>query len=138
VEHTNTGQSIPNIIAEQTELLALTLEHSWIFEFTWASFGFPLLSYYDNYYLFLDFTVSVGLSFLQFTNMNSMRNLLITSVSPLFLGMSIPEHFREYTIKALHGPAHSKLDGRVLLFYQSYVSTLCSISILISYQSFGK
>lgn len=49
---------------------------------------------------------SVGLSFLQFTNMNSMRNLFITGVS-LFLGLSIPEYFREYTTAALHGPAHT-------------------------------
>ncbi|KAL3635388.1 N-terminal acetyltransferase [Castilleja foliolosa] len=38
---------------------------------------------------------SVGLSFLQFTNMNSMRNLLITGLS-LFLGISIPHFFGEY------------------------------------------
>ncbi|KAK6124278.1 hypothetical protein DH2020_041969 [Rehmannia glutinosa] len=50
---------------------------------------------------------SVGLSFLQFTNMNSMRNLFITGVS-LFLGLSIPEYFREYTSASLHGPAHTR------------------------------
>ncbi|XP_073127003.1 nucleobase-ascorbate transporter 2 isoform X3 [Henckelia pumila] len=49
---------------------------------------------------------SVGLSFLQFTNMNSMRNLFIIGVS-LFLGLSIPEYYREYTTAALHGPAHT-------------------------------
>lgn len=52
------------------------------------------------------FSASVGLSFLQFTNMNSMRNLFITGVA-FFLGLSIPEYFREYTAKALHGPAHT-------------------------------
>lgn len=50
---------------------------------------------------------SVGLSFLQFTNMNSMRNLFIVGVS-LFLGLSIPEYFREYTTGAFHGPAHTR------------------------------
>ncbi|GER53221.1 xanthine/uracil permease family protein [Striga asiatica] len=40
---------------------------------------------------------SVGLSFLQFTNMNSMRNLFITGIS-LFLGISIPHFFGEYWI----------------------------------------
>jgi len=39
--------------------------------------------------------------------MNSMRNLFITGVA-LFLGFSIPEYFREYTSKALHGPAHTR------------------------------
>ncbi|KAL8496890.1 hypothetical protein ACS0TY_020539 [Phlomoides rotata] len=38
---------------------------------------------------------SVGLSFLQFTNMNSMRNLVITALS-LCLGLSIPELFSDY------------------------------------------
>lgn len=52
------------------------------------------------------FSASVGLSFLQFTNMNSMRNLFITGVA-LFLGLSVPEYFREYTLKAFHGPAHT-------------------------------
>ncbi|RHN42649.1 hypothetical protein MtrunA17_Chr8g0379181 [Medicago truncatula] len=53
------------------------------------------------------FSASVWLSFLKFTNKNSMRGLFITGVA-LFLGLSIPEHFREYTIRALHGPAHTK------------------------------
>lgn len=55
----------------------------------------------------LSLSASVGLSFLQFTNMNSMRNLFITGVA-LFLGLSIPEYFREYTAKALHGPSHTR------------------------------
>ncbi|KAK7387503.1 hypothetical protein VNO78_28356 [Psophocarpus tetragonolobus] len=40
---------------------------------------------------------------LWFSKMNSMRNLFITGVV-LFLGFSVPEYFREYTSKALHGP----------------------------------
>ena len=62
------------------------------------------------------FSASVGLSFLQFTNMNSMRNLFITGVA-LFLGLSIPEYFREYTIRAFHGPAHTKAGWVGFLFY---------------------
>lgn len=53
------------------------------------------------------FPASVGLSFLQFTNMNSMRNLFVVGVS-FYLGLSIPEYFREYTAGALHGPSHTK------------------------------
>lgn len=58
------------------------------------------------YCVMFGIVASVGLSFLQFTNMNSTRNLFITGVS-LFLGLSIPEYFREYTAAALHGPAHT-------------------------------
>ncbi|GAB2264650.1 hypothetical protein Droror1_Dr00028039 [Drosera rotundifolia] len=38
---------------------------------------------------------SVGLSFLQFINMNCMRNIVITGFS-LFLGISIPQFFDDY------------------------------------------
>ncbi|KAK2983455.1 hypothetical protein RJ640_024451 [Escallonia rubra] len=57
-----------------------------------------------GFMIFFSILASVGLSFLQFTNMNSMRNLFIIGVS-FYLGLSIPEYFREYT--ALHGPAHT-------------------------------
>lgn len=70
------------------------------------------------------FSASVGLSFLQFTNMNSMRNLFITGVA-LFLGLSIPEYFREYTAKALHGPTHTRAGWVSLLFY--YVSIIWEV-----------
>ncbi|CAN1124240.1 Nucleobase-ascorbate transporter 1 [Linum perenne] len=49
---------------------------------------------------------SVGLSFLQFTNMNSMRNLMITGLS-LFLGISIPVFFDEYLNPTRHGLVHT-------------------------------
>lgn len=59
-----------------------------------------------KFLLHLPVPAAVGLSFLQFTNMNSMRNLFITGVS-LFLGLSIPEYFFSYTQSARHGPAHT-------------------------------
>ncbi|XP_078428232.1 nucleobase-ascorbate transporter 2-like [Wolffia australiana] len=46
---------------------------------------------------------AVGLSFLQFTNMNSIRSLFIAGVS-LFLGLSIPNYFHLYG----SGPAHTR------------------------------
>lgn len=49
---------------------------------------------------------SVGLSFLQFTNMNSMRNLFITGLS-LFLGISIPQFFDEYWTPQRRGLVHT-------------------------------
>lgn len=71
--------------------------------------------------IFPFFPASVGLSFLQFTNMNSTRNLFITGVA-LFLGFSIPEYFREFTSKALHGPTHTRARWVSFLFY--YVSII--------------
>ncbi|KAF7140554.1 hypothetical protein RHSIM_Rhsim06G0167000 [Rhododendron simsii] len=58
-----------------------------------ASIPFPI--YAALYCLLFGIVGSVGLSFLQFTNMNSMRNLTITGLS-LFLGFSVPQFFNEY------------------------------------------
>lgn len=58
-----------------------------------ASIPFPIFA--ALYCVLFGLVASVGLSFLQFTNMNSMRNLFITGLS-LFLGISIPQFFNEY------------------------------------------
>ncbi|KAL3849008.1 hypothetical protein ACJIZ3_010890 [Penstemon smallii] len=55
----------------------------------------PLPIFAALYCVLFGLVGSVGLSFLQFTNMNSMRNLIITGLS-LFLGISIPQYFNEY------------------------------------------
>ena len=60
-------------------------------------------------------SAAVGLSFMQFTNMNSMRNLFIIGVS-LFLGLSIPEYFSRYSTSSQQGPAHTKA-GWVRIFF---------------------
>ncbi|KAL1562367.1 N-terminal acetyltransferase [Salvia divinorum] len=58
-----------------------------------ASIPFPI--YAALYCVLFGLVGSVGLSFLQFTNMNSMRSLFITGIS-LFLGISIPQFFDGY------------------------------------------
>lgn len=67
----------------------------------------PFTIFAAVYCVVFGLVASVGLSFLQFTNMNSLRSLFITGVS-LFLGLSVPEYFREFTIAARHGPVHTK------------------------------
>jgi xanthine/uracil permease len=62
----------------------------------------------------------VGLSFLQFTNMNSMRNLFIVGVS-IFLGLSVPEYFFRYSMAAQRGPAHTKAG-----WFNDYINTIFS------------
>ncbi|KAL5732106.1 DUF1279 superfamily [Ranunculus cassubicifolius] len=69
-----------------------------------ASIPIPIFA--AIYCVLFGLVASVGLSFLQFTNMNSMRNLFIVGVS-FFLGLSVPEYFREFTASAFHGPAHT-------------------------------
>ncbi|KAK4363237.1 hypothetical protein RND71_018478 [Anisodus tanguticus] len=62
----------------------------------------PLPIYAALYCVLFGLVGSVGLSFLQFTNLNCMRNLIITGLS-LFLGISIPQFFNEYWYPARHG-----------------------------------
>ncbi|CAL5002551.1 unnamed protein product [Urochloa decumbens] len=70
-----------------------------------ASIPFTLFS--AIYCVLFGYVGAVGLSFMQFTNMNSMRNLFIIGIS-LFLGISIPEYFFRFTISAQHSPAHTR------------------------------
>ncbi|KAK9677366.1 hypothetical protein RND81_11G138900 [Saponaria officinalis] len=58
-----------------------------------ASIPWPIFA--ALYCVLFGLVASVGLSYLQFTNMNSMRNLFIIGLS-LFLGISIPQLFVEY------------------------------------------
>lgn len=66
------------------------------------------------------FSASVGLSFLQFTNMNSMRNLIIVGLS-LFLGISVPQFFNEYWTTSHHGLVHTNA-GWVSIIHALYMS----------------
>lgn len=66
----------------------------------------PFIVFAAVYCVMFGIVAAVGLSFLQFTNMNSMRNLFIVGVG-IFLGLSIPQYFFSYTTGAQHGPAHT-------------------------------
>ncbi|VAI31575.1 unnamed protein product [Triticum turgidum subsp. durum] len=71
-----------------------------------------------GFMIFFSILAAVGLSFLQFTNMNSMRNLFIVGFS-LFLGLSIPEYFSRYMTGAQNGPAHTKAG-----WFNDYINTI--------------
>ncbi|XP_077212262.1 nucleobase-ascorbate transporter 1-like isoform X2 [Tasmannia lanceolata] len=70
-----------------------------------ASIPFPIFA--ALYCVLFGLITSLGLSFLQFTNMNSMRNLFITGLS-LFLGLSIPQYFNQSWAYSGHGPVNTK------------------------------
>ncbi|GAB4831424.1 DUF1279 super [Ancistrocladus abbreviatus] len=82
----------------------------------------PFTIFAAAYCVFFGLVGSIGLSFLQFTNMNSMRNLFITGVA-MYLGLSIPEYFMEYSAKALHGPSHTKAG-----WFNDFINTIFSSS----------
>ncbi|EFJ08549.1 hypothetical protein SELMODRAFT_185282 [Selaginella moellendorffii] len=50
---------------------------------------------------------AVGLSYLQFTNLNILRNLFILGFT-LFMGFSIPQYFYQFAIASGHGPVHTR------------------------------
>jgi len=51
-------------------------------------------------------TGSAGLGFLQFCNLNSFRTKFILGFS-VFMGLSVPQYFNEYTSVAGYGPVHT-------------------------------
>ena len=71
---------------------------------------------------------SVGLSFLQFTNMNSMRSLFITGLS-LFLGISIPQFFNEYWTPTRNGLIKTNA-GWVSLIPANFKQCLHEVTII--------
>ncbi|KAL4341670.1 hypothetical protein GQ457_08G015480 [Hibiscus cannabinus] len=73
---------------------------------------------------------SVGLSFLQFTNMNCMRNLIITGLS-LFLGISIPQFFNEYWNPSHRGLVHTNA-GWFNAFMNTVLSSPATVGLTVA------
>ncbi|KAG0472188.1 hypothetical protein HPP92_016734 [Vanilla planifolia] len=76
-----------------------------------GKFGAVLLLFQHQYLqlctvFFFAYVGSVGLSFLQFCNLNSFRTKFILGFS-IFMGLSVPQYFNEYTSVAGYGPAHT-------------------------------
>ncbi|KAL6010242.1 N-terminal acetyltransferase [Asimina triloba] len=83
-----------------------------------ASIPFPIFA--ALYCVLFGLVASVGLSFLQFTNMNSMRNLFITGLS-LYLGISVPQFFNEFRSSSGHGPVHTNAG-----WFNAFLNTIFS------------
>lgn len=69
-----------------------------------ASIPAPIVA--GLYCLFFAYVGSAGLSFLQFCNLNSFRTKFILGFS-IFMGLSIPQYFNEYTAVNGYGPVHT-------------------------------
>ncbi|XP_020202602.1 nucleobase-ascorbate transporter 1 [Cajanus cajan] len=83
-----------------------------------ASIPFPIFA--ALYCVLFGLVGSVGISFLQFTNMNSMRNLIITGLT-LFLGISVPQFFDQYWTPSRHGLVHTNAG-----WFNAFLNTLFS------------
>uniref|UniRef100_A0A0A9E7F5 Nucleobase ascorbate transporter n=1 Tax=Arundo donax TaxID=35708 RepID=A0A0A9E7F5_ARUDO len=85
----------------------------------------PLPIFAAIYCILFGIVAAVGVSFMQFANKNSMRNIYIIGLS-LFLGISIPQYFNEYTSSANHGPARTNAGW----VYCAFPFTPVTIAIL--------
>ncbi|KAK9129623.1 hypothetical protein Sjap_010110 [Stephania japonica] len=63
----------------------------------------PLPIFAAIYCVLFGIVAAIGISFIQFTNNNSMRNIYILGLS-LFLGISIPQYFTQFYDANGHGP----------------------------------
>ncbi|CAA7387666.1 unnamed protein product [Spirodela intermedia] len=66
----------------------------------------PLPIFAAIYCVLFALVAGVGISFVQFTNNNNLRNQYVVGIS-LFLAISIPQYFNEFTTSAGHGPANT-------------------------------
>ncbi|KAK9748341.1 hypothetical protein RND81_02G050800 [Saponaria officinalis] len=66
----------------------------------------PLPIFAAIYCVLFGIVAANGISFIQFTNNNSMRNMYVLGLS-LFLGISIPYYFLSYTMTENHGPVNT-------------------------------
>ncbi|KAF4390359.1 nucleobase-ascorbate transporter 3 [Cannabis sativa] len=118
------GAAVGNTASvENVGLLGLThigsrrvVQISTAFMFFFAIFGkfgaffasIPLPIFAAIYCVLFGIVAASGISFIQFANCNSMRNLYVLGLS-LFLGISIPQYFVMSTASDGHGPV--KTDG---------------------------
>ncbi|KAK8507733.1 hypothetical protein V6N13_140481 [Hibiscus sabdariffa] len=93
-----------------------------------ASIPFPIFA--ALYCVLFGLVGSVGLSFLQFTNMNCMRNLIITGLS-LFLGISIPQFFNEYWNPSHRGLVHTNA-GWFNAFMNTVLSSPATVGLTVA------
>ncbi|XVE57092.1 hypothetical protein DITRI_Ditri04bG0064200 [Diplodiscus trichospermus] len=69
-----------------------------------ASIPAPIIA--ALYCIFFAYVGAGGISFLQFCNLNSFRTIFILGFS-VFIGLSVPQYFNEYTAINGYGPVHT-------------------------------
>lgn len=62
--------------------------------------------WFAEHFSYYTWTGSAGLSFLQFCNLNSFRTKFVLGFS-VFMGLSVPQYFNEYTVVNGYGPVHT-------------------------------
>ncbi|MCI07897.1 nucleobase-ascorbate transporter 1-like, partial [Trifolium medium] len=88
-----------------------------------ASIPFPIFA--ALYCILFGLVASVGISFLQFTNLNSMRNLIIIGLT-LFLGISVPQLFNQSSSPSRPGYVHTKAG-----WFNAFLNTIFSSPVTV-------
>ncbi|ONK64833.1 uncharacterized protein A4U43_C07F30440 [Asparagus officinalis] len=86
----------------------------------------PLPIFAAMYCVLFGLVAATGISFIQFANNNSMRNLYIIGLS-LFLGISVPQYFNEFTRSAGHGPVKTNAG-----WFDDILNTMFSSAVLVA------
>lgn len=75
----------------------------------------------NTWFVLMVNVASAGLGFLHYCNLNSFRTKLILGFS-LFMGLSLPQYFREYQLSHKAGPVHTH-SRWVCLCIHTYIHT---------------
>ncbi|EFJ09964.1 hypothetical protein SELMODRAFT_159848 [Selaginella moellendorffii] len=70
---------------------------------------------------------AVGISYLQFVNLNITRNLFILGFA-LFMGFSVPQYFYEFRSTSNHGPVNTNAE-----WFNDILNTLFSSNVLVGF-----
>ncbi|XP_047336443.1 nucleobase-ascorbate transporter 6-like [Impatiens glandulifera] len=93
----------------------------------------PLPIFAALFCIFFGYVSSGGLGFLQFCNLNSFRTKMILGLS-FFLGLSIPQYFREHEIASGHGSIQTRarwFNDMLTVIFTSHVTVSAVIAILL-------
>ncbi|KAL3505048.1 hypothetical protein ACH5RR_034889 [Cinchona calisaya] len=96
-----------------------------------ASIPLPIMG--ALYCFFFGYVSSAGLGFLQFCNLNSFRTKLILGFS-LFLGLSVPQYFREYKLCSRTGPVHTNarwFNDTISIIFSSHATVAALIALFL-------
>ncbi|KAJ9705273.1 hypothetical protein PVL29_003366 [Vitis rotundifolia] len=96
-----------------------------------ASIPLPIVA--AIYCILFAYVASAGLSLLQFCNLNSFRSKFILGFS-LFMGLSVPQYFKEYVLLTGHGPVHTStisFNNIVQVIFQSPATVAAIVAFFL-------
>ncbi|KAJ7566678.1 hypothetical protein O6H91_02G114300 [Diphasiastrum complanatum] len=87
----------------------------------------PLPIFAATYCVLDGVLAAVGISYLQFTNLNRTQNLFIIGFT-LFMGFSVPQYFYEFRITAGHGPVNTHAT-----WFNDILNTVFSSNVAVGF-----